>query len=255
MGTHDDRYFLLSGLISITFFIILWIVVFYTYNLTPMIAKHALHHSDILNVSLVIEENQDTQIDNFEPAIEDTSLHSVEEKPLITDTSIPDKIDTKSKHQISDLFSKVNNNKAESKSAIDIERIKKLEALEQEVSVTEKESRLSDKVHHLSLVKPSVKISSGSISEGPLVNEYHAKIQSIITTYWHPSKGMIGNQAIINIRLSPTGKLIGYKVIRYSNSGLFNTEVDRFENDLSRISFPAHPMSREANINLDLMAI
>lgn len=253
MDTNQERYFFLSGLLSISLFALLVFVAGYSIFISPKIERFAMVKSDVINVSIAIEPAQQTLSNTPLPSMEKTSdpmeenvQHIDRQKPLPQPEKVP---------EISDLFAQVKSQAVPKIKQENVKHTEQLDKLEKELMQPKDTSRFSDKVNTLALAKPSVKIVSAKGSEGPLVNEYHAKIQAIVTAYWHPPKGSLGHKAIINIRISPSGKLLGYKVIRYSGNGLFNSDVDRFEDFLLGVAFPVHPEKREANIDLDLMAI
>ncbi len=114
--------------------------------------------------------------------------------------------------------------------------------------------RFLDKVNKLTLAKPSVKMVSQGGSTGPLVNEYHAKIQALVHTYFRPPSGSAGEAARVRMNISASGKLMMYRIISYSGNGSFNNEVDWLKDRLSSVRFPEHPDGKDAVLEFILTA-
>jgi periplasmic protein TonB len=136
----------------------------------------------------------------------------------------------------------------------DHKRRDELNALEKEVMETKEHSRLSEKVSKVELAKPSVKMVPIGGSTGPIVNEYHAKIQGLVYTYFRPPSGSAGEMARVRMKISASGKLLEYKVLRSSRNSDFNGEVDWLKDRLNTVRFPEHPEGREAVLEFILTA-
>lgn len=153
---------------------------------------------------------------------------------------------------IDDLFSTVKSTKNKPKSIDNSNQVSELNALEEKVLTTKRDSKLFDKVKTLELAKSGVKIASSST--GPAVNEYNAKIQGIIYSNFHPASGTEGFAARIRISLSPDGRLLAYRVISYSGNAVFNAEVDWLKERLRQVGLPQHPQGEEAVFEIILTA-
>ncbi|MDD2780114.1 TonB C-terminal domain-containing protein [Sulfuricurvum sp.] len=246
MGSNQERYFFLSGLISFTLFITLVVLVGYSIVLTPKIEQFSMIQSDVINVSIALTDAKSTE-QNEPESLTSPAEPVVEEKPKEVEKPEP-------LTEISDLFAQVKQDKIPKKKIEDTAQRDELNALEKEVLERRDTPRFSDKVNKLALVKPAVKMVSQGGSTGPLVNEYHAKIQALVHTYFRPPSGSAGEIARVRMSISASGKLIAYRVISYSGNGSFNNEVDWLKDRLSSIRFPEHPDGKDALLEFILTA-
>lgn len=153
---------------------------------------------------------------------------------------------------IDDLFATVKTTKSNSKPMDNAKQLSELNALEEKVLSTKRNTKLFDKVKTFELAKSGVKMVSSST--GPAVNEYNAKIQGIIYANFHPANGTEGFAARVRITLSPDGKLLAYRVISYSGNAVFNAEVDWLKERLRQVGLPQHPQGEEAVFEIILTA-
>lgn len=243
MGSNQERYFFLSGLISFSLFIVLAALAGYSLILSPKIEQFAMIQSDVINVSITISETKETEQSTPEPAITPSEPEVAQKQNEVAEAEpVP---------EISDLFAQVKPDKTPKKKA---EENKQLNALEKEVLERKDVPRFSDKVNKVTLAKPSVKMIPQGGSTGPLVNEYHAKIQGLVYTYFRPPSGSAGEVSRVRMSISASGKLIAYRVIRYSGNSSFNSEIDWLKERLSSIRFPEHPDGKDTVLEFILTA-
>lgn len=247
MDTQQDRYFFLSGLISISLFLLLLLVVGYSFILTPKIEQFAMIKSDVINVSIAVSEEKPSEDIVPQPAAavpepvaqsNEATAESAESEP----TPVP---------EISDLFSDI---KPQKKAKEETKRQEQLNKIENDLMVRKETPRFTDKVSKVDLVKPSVKMMVQGGSTGPLVNEYHAKIQGIVYANFHPPTGTAGEVARVRMYITASGKLSSYKVSRYSANATFNSEVDWLKERLSSVRFPEHPEGKDTVLDFILTA-
>ncbi|MBD3798465.1 TonB C-terminal domain-containing protein [Sulfuricurvum sp.] len=246
MDTNHERYFLLSGFISIAFFALLLFLAGFSLFHSPKVEQSAMIQNDVIQVSISMEETQPQSISTPEPLVEEPVENSIE-MPKLT----PQK---ESVPEISDLFSHVKTEKIPKKSQEDAKHQDELNVLEKELSEQKDSPRISDRVSKIELAKPSIKMIVQGGSTGPVVNEYHAKIQGLVYTYFRPPNDSIGQSARIRMKISASGKLIAYSVLRQSSLNSFNHEVEWLKDRLSTIGFPEHPEGREAVLEFILTA-
>jgi protein TonB len=244
MSFNQDRYFFLSGLISITLFLVLLFISAYSLVLSPAIEQFSMKKSEYVSVSLMESTIAEVQTIS-EPLAAPDEPEPAEEKPTVEEEEIP---------EISDLFSQVKVEKTPKKTREESKHREELNALEKEILEQKDSPRFSDKVSKVDLAKPSVKMVTQGGSSGPLVNEYHAKIQALVYTYFRPPAGTAGEAARVRMSISASGKLISYKVISYSGSRSFNSEVEWLKDRLVSVRFPEHPEGKEAILEFILTA-
>ncbi len=247
MGLHNERYFFLSGLISLSLFAFLVILIGYSVLTSAKIEQFAMTQSEFVSVSIAVsEQNAQTETMSETPQ---TVTQPLEEKPVPVEEKVPE-----AAPEISDLFSQVKPRSEPKKNPEKAKRSEELSALEKDIMTPAQKQRFTDKVKNIELVKPGLKMVVQGGSSGPIVNEYHAKIQGLIYAHFHPPTGSEGQAARVRIKISPAGKLISYKVIAYSGNASLNSEIDWLKERLGSVLFPSHPERRDAVLECILTA-
>lgn len=245
MDTNQERYFFLSGIISISLFAVLVLLAGYTLLVPPQIDSYAMTQSEIVNISIAIAEPTEEKEAVVQESSEVSEATPEEEAEMTREEPVP---------EISDLFSQVKVDKTPKKREEEHKRRDELNNLEKELLQTKEHSSFLEKVNKVELAKPSVKMVPQGGSTGPLVNEYHAKIQGLVYTYFRPPSGSVGEMARIRMKLSASGRLVEYKILRFSKNGPFNHEVEWLKDRLSTVRFPEHPEGRDAVLEFILTA-
>lgn len=249
MHLDNERYFYISGFLSFgfTLFIVLSIGLRFFSISSPQ--SFALRQSETISISLYDTPHKSTANAPFpepspQPQVQEERSEAPEQKAKEM-VKVP---------EITDLFSTVKptieNKKSNEKSNV----VPNLSALEEKVLSSKRDSQFSEKVKTLDLAKSSVKMAAVSGSTGPLVNEYHAKIQGIIYTNFHPASGTEGYAARIRIAVNSDGRMTSYKVLSYSGNTVFNAEVDWLKERLRQVGFPSHPNGEDSIFEIILTA-
>ncbi len=109
-----------------------------------------------------------------------------------------------------------------------------------------------DKISKLLKSKDSKNTKSSTASE---VNEYLAKIQAIVYNHFMPPANSEGHTVRAVIELSAIGKMIDFRIIRYSSNEALNDECDRIKARLVGVLFPINPdnkpLIKQINITSD----
>ncbi|MEW5832493.1 MAG: TonB C-terminal domain-containing protein [Campylobacterota bacterium] len=248
MNSHNERYFFISGLIAFSFFAVLVLLIGYSLAAANKIEQFAMVQSDVVSVSIadVTEVTRSEPPEQSEPSAD---LSPAEEEAVpeakTPEEPVPD---------ISDLFAQVKPKNDPKKSPETQKRNEQLNALEQELLKPKETLRISDKVKKVELSRPGMKMVVQGASSGPIVNEYHAKIQGLIYARFHPPSGSQGQAARVRITIDAAGRLVSYKVIAYSRSVSLNGEVDWLRERLETVVFPPHPEGRDAVLECILTA-
>ena len=251
MSLNDERYFYLGGGIAFAFFTFLVALIGYTVIAPSKIEQFALTKSDYVSVSIDISTSKPVSKPVVKSEVEPKPQ---EEKPDPVKAVNPPNEQKQSVPDISDLFSKLTPQKTPKKPDENNQKLEALNALERQLNNHSNTPQLAEKVKNTTLAKPSIQIVSKSGSSGPLVNEYHAKIQALIYANYYPPTGSQGQSARVRIYLSATGKLSGYRVIAYSTNQPFNNEVDWLKDRLGNIMFPPNPDGKDSVIEIILTA-
>ncbi len=253
---NNSKYFYLSGLLSLSLFT-LFLVLFVTIVLQQeKLKQYALKKDNYISVSINMEAlNKKTYKKEKKKEIKKKPQRKQEikqEKPKPKEKPVePKKPQPQPKKvvpKVSDLFSSVKTEKIVPKEKKKPEIDKKL--LSKLSKQTEKKEIIEENAA-TSMIK-KIEITSESASTSPDVNEYLAKIQAIIYEQFYPPMNSAGESAVIAIRLDRFGKLVSYKVLRYSGNDLFNNEVDRLERRLKRLTFVKHPEGKTESIKIIL---
>lgn len=245
MHLDNERYFYISGFLSLgfTLFIVLSIGLRFFSISSPQ--SFALRQSETISISLYdaphkSSTNAPLPVPSSQPQVQEERSEALEQKVK----------EVFKVSEITDLFSTIKPTKENQKSNM----VPNLNVLEEKILSTKRDSQFSEKVKRLELAKSSVKMASASGSTGPQVNEYHAKIQGIIYTNFHPASGTEGYAARIRIAISDEGKMTSYKVLSYSGNGVFNAEVDWLKERLRQVGFPSHPYGEDSIFEIILTA-
>ncbi len=252
-NSHEDRYFYISGVISLTFFsavVFLFALVIIHKN---SIDTFAMQEDNYISVSLDMDVLVPTK-NNAKPDPKPTPKEEVkpEPEPQVDEIeSTPDPVNT----DVSSLFDDVWTQSADTKVVKKEEKVdsKRLAAIEKRIETkeTKKVQKASDTIKTLELVKPSIEVVGASASTAPEVNKYLAKIHALVKGKFFPPASTEGESAKVRVELDANGNVTRYKVLVYSGSTIFNEEVDRLEKRLHRMSFPKNPDG--TSISLDII--
>lgn len=246
MNLHYQRYFLQSGLI--TFFLIVLLCLFFVSDVLHSAKPDAfaMIKSDVISISL---DDTPARVSKVMAPPVPLVKKQVEEVEKASDapSAVVEKVP-----EIEDLFATVKITKSKPKPIDHTKQTSELNALEEKVLTSKRDSKFFEKVKTLELAKSGVKMVSSST--GPAVNEYNAKIQGIIYANFHPASGTEGFAARVRVSLSPEGKLLGYHVISYSGNAVFNAEVDWLKERLRQVGLPQHPHGESAVFEIILTA-
>lgn len=250
MGFNDERYFYISGAISFSIFALLIALFASTLLQTSKIQNFAMIQSDTISVSLQMDVTPAKPVEMSE---------SVPEKPIpkeeeqeVQEVSKPSE---EAVPEIGDLFSTLNVKEAPKKKKEEKKKDDTLQNLEKQILERQNnQQHFTDKVKSMQLVQPSIQMVPAGGSTGPIVNEYHAKIQALVYTNFHPATGTQGAVSRVKVVISSDGRLLSYKVLSYSSNTSFNAEIDWLKERLKKVSFPPHPEGKDAVLEFILTA-
>ncbi len=246
---NNDRYFYLSGFISISLFV-LFLLLFISMMLQQeKLKQFALKKDNYISISIdtpLINKKTFKKNIKKEPPSPKKEIKKEEPKPI--EKPVVQKKTEDMKKNISDLFSSVTTQKIEEKKekkpVVDKKLLSKLSR--QTAKKTVSESAMAS-----SMIK-KIEISSQSTSTSPDVNEYLARIQAIIYEHFYPPMNSEGHSAVISIRFDSFGKMLSYKVLTYSGNDMFNSEVDSLKARLQVLTFAKHPQGKSENLKIIL---
>jgi len=250
MLEHDERYFYLGGVISLSFFsLILFLfmmVMLQKHEITVFAMKKDNYISVSLNTDIAVPSKNDVK-----PTLEPTPEAKPEAAPEPEPEIVSEPVETDVASLFDDVWTQQTDTKiVEKKEPVDTKR---LSAIEKRIEVKEhaKSAQAQEALKEISLTKTSQEASGASVSTAPEVNEYLAKIHLLVKSKFFPPASSEGETAKVRVTLDANGKLLRYKVLIYSTSTVFNQEVDRLESRLKRLSFSQNPDGK--SISLDII--
>jgi len=255
-SSHEERYFYISGLISLSLFsaviFLFALVVLHKSSIDTFAMQEDNYISVSLNMDVVIPTKNDAKPDPQPTPIEETIPEPAPEPAVEEIESTPEPVNT----DVSSLFDDVWTQSADTKVVKKEEKIdtKRLAAIEKRIKTkeTKKTQKASDMIKTLELVKPSIEVVGASASTAPEVNKYLAKIHAQIKSKFYPPASTEGNSAKVRVKIDANGRVINYRVIVYSGSSIFNEEVDRLKSRLQRMTFPKNPDGKTISLEIIL---
>jgi protein TonB len=82
------------------------------------------------------------------------------------------------------------------------------------------------------------------------VNEYFAKIQAIVYNYFNPPQNSQGHTVKAVIILGAFGKVLDFRILRYSSNLDLNNECDKMKQRLLNIVFPVNPKNKSGKYTI-----
>jgi len=253
---REDRYFYISGLISLSLFsavvLLFALVVLHKSSIDTFAMQEDNYISVSLNMDLVIPTQNDAK-PVPEPTPKQEVIPEPEPEPAVEEIeSTPEPVNT----DVSSLFDDVWTQSADTKVVKKEETVdtKRLAAIEKRIKTkeTKKSQKASDKIKTLELVKPSIEVVGASASTAPEVNKYLAKIHAQVKSKFYPPASSEGSSAKVRVKLDANGNVTSYRVLVYSGSNIFNEEVDRLERRLKRMTFPKNPDGKSISLEIIL---
>ncbi len=222
----NQRYFYISGIISFSLF--LFFVAMFVLMLFQVqdIKKYGFKKEKYVSVSIDF-----TPLPSTKPAVKST--HSpIVQKQVVTKTKNID---------VQNLFSDVWTQKIDNsvvRKKINSKRISEIQKqikFKSDKKVTPIDNKLDKNV-----LTPSKKETKAT-STANEVNEYLAKIQSIVYQHFNVPLNSQGNSVKTLIELDPFGKMLDFRILRYSSNDELNSEADKIKERLQNVVFPQNP--------------
>ena len=221
---NNSNYFYISGLISLSLFILILSLFALMMFSVDKVNSFALKKDNYISISLVSPKVQ------TKAAKKNTqSLPSSSESEALSED-----ID------VNDLFSDVWTKKIVKKEKKPINS-KRMNAIQKKIKKIESNrvESLSDKLNKIDNSKSNEQRSTSSTAQE--VNEYLAKIQAIVYQYFYVPENSQGHSVKTVIELSALGKVIAFRVLTYSSNEALNEEVDKIKDRLQYVIFPKSP--------------
>lgn len=234
---ENRSYFILSGAISLSFFIVILVLFFYTLFAPADTKTYALEKGSFVSVSLDTPKVQ-TKKDN---------------KKVVTPVKESKSVSEVKEVDVGDLFSSVPTQ--------EIVKTKKVVEKKEEKRLQEPQKRpkpktqndvdsILQKINNLDAIVSDEE--SNPTSSGDEVNEYLAKIQALVYEQFYPPTNSEGNTVKVVIELSAIGKVIDFRILSYSSNQALNEECDRIKDRLKGIIFPINPKNKSGSTIINI---
>jgi len=227
----SSRNFYLSGLISITLFL-LFLFSFLVMMFNPSkINTFALHKDNFISISLET------------PKVKTQSIQKVEKAASVEKSVDTPNEDIDVNNLFNDVWTKKITHKKEIKRKVNSKR---LSEIAKKIKTTENNDvkSLSEIVKNIESVKTNNENTNSSTAEQ--VNEYLAKIQAIVYQYFHVPANSEGSSVKSVIELNALGKVIDFRILRYSDNEALNREADGIAKRLRYVVFPKNPQNKSS---------
>jgi len=236
---NNNKYFYISGFISISLFLLFVSLFFYMMVTSVDIKSYALKKENYISVSLDIVSA--TKKKNTKAI-----LKKVEE---VKEIETPEIL---KKPNINNLFSKIATKKIK-KEIVEKpkEIVRNLDELSKKIKITSENKtkpllETNDKVNNIS-------DKNSKVSTGDVVNEYNAKINALVHQKFYPPENSQGSEVQVIIELSSLGKLLDFRVLKYSSNDALNKVVDNMKEKLMSVIFPISPNNNSQRIIINLI--
>ncbi len=233
---ENRSFFILSGAISLSFFIIILATFFYMMFAVIDTKTYALTKDNFVSISVTAPKVQ-TKQDNKKVV---TPVEESKTTPEVKEVDV------------GSLFSAV--------ATQDIVKTKKVVEKTEEKRKQDVQKRpqpkqqneidaLMQKINNIDAVKDE---ESNPTSTGDEVDEYIAKIQALVYEHFLPPKNSQGNTVKVVIELSAIGKVIDFRILTYSSVSALNEECDRIKDRLKNVVFPVNPKNKSGSYIINI---
>ena len=225
--------FYISGFISISLFIFFLVLFVFMMFSPTRLNQFALTKDNYISISLDMPKitTKSSKKNNFTPAKE-------KKQP----TPVTPNIDVGS--LFNNVWTKNIKKKKVKKRVVDSKRIQEIQ---KKINTTKnnKVSDISKKINKINnAVASDVDAHKSSANE---INEYLAKIQALVYTYFNPPQNSQGNSVKAVINLSSIGKVLDFRILNYSANSSLNDECDLIKERLMSVVFPINPQNKSGN--------
>ena len=154
---------------------------------------------------------------------------------------------TKSKNiDVNNLFSDVWTEKIEHKKIKRKVNSKRINEIQKQLKLKENNKVKPVNETIKKLQQAEEKTNEDASSAANEVNEYLAKIQTIVYQHFNVPPNTEGNSVKTVIELDPFGKMIDFRILNYSSSEALNSEVDKIKKRLTNVVFPQNPQHKSS---------
>jgi protein TonB len=225
---NTNRYFYLSGALSFLLFLFFLSIVFFMMMKSDKTKIFALKKDNYISVSI------DMSVAKARKTLKQTPEKSLSE--VVQEDTPPEDLN------IDSLFSDVWTQKIKTPKTKPVKQNpRKLQEIQKQLKKVKKNDVKSVSEMFENINTKKVEEKSTSKSSGTEVNEYLAKIQALVYSYFYPPPNSEGNSVKAVITLSALGKVQDFRILNYSANEALNKESDLIKDRLKNVVFPKNP--------------
>lgn len=233
--------FLISGILSFSFYILLCFLVVYYISSPPVKKYTAKTKVTVLELDVIVEKSdkkriekkEDKKIEKKEEVVEKAASVAAEKKPDLK--SLFANVKTKSKKVAKKEVNKV-------VKSIDPKRFKSKFEKQKKSSNVKLDKLLNDK-------KTTTNVRSSSKSKSKESDEYFSEVSALLDV-WVPLIREDGLMATVLVIISPNGRF-DYRFTRYSGNNDFDLSLKAFLEEQKSIMYPKPKKRKKVQINVD----
>lgn len=233
--------FLISGILSFSFYILLCFLVVYYISSPPVKKYTAKTKVTVLELDVIVEKSdkkriekkEDKKIEKKEEVVEKAASIAAEKKPDLK--SLFANVKTKSKKVAKKEVNKV-------VKSIDPKRFKSKFEKQKKSSNVKLDKLLNDK-------KTTTNVRSSSKSKSKESDEYFSEVSALLDV-WVPLIREDGLMATVLVIISPNGRF-DYRFTKYSGNNDFDLSLKAFLEEQKSIMYPKPKKRKKVQINVD----
>lgn len=230
--------FVISGFISVGLFSLFLALFLYMFLSSTKLHVYAMKKDNYISVSIVMPETNKQNSHKSSSAVVNTASSFSEPKNV----------------DINDLFDNVWTRKIDKKRVKKTVDERKLNDLQKKIKIQKKAPASSVDSKAIDTNAHEQNDEKALASKSMYVNEYLAKIQSIVYKHFYPPQNSQGNSVKALISLSPIGKVEDFRILEYSANVALNKECDKIKERLMTVLFPLNPENKSGNYVVILTA-
>ena len=226
--------FLISGIISFSFYIFLCFLVIYYITKPPPKKYTTKVNTTVIELDMIVEKSDKKRIEKKEEVvIKKAASKAAEKKPDLK--SLFANVSTKSKKVAKKEVNKV-------VKSIDPKRFKSKFEKQKKSSNVKLDKLLNDK-------KTTTNVRSSSKSKSKESNEYFSEVSALLDA-WVPLIRQDNLAATVLVIISPNGKF-NYRFSKYSGNSDFDNSLKAFLEEQKSIMYPKPKQGKKVQINVD----
>lgn len=224
----NNTNFYLSGLISFSLFILVFLLFAILLFDSQSSKKFALKKDDFISISLISTK------------VPIPIIKKQKSTPIVNEADSSENKEVDINNLFSDVWTKKIIHKKEETKPQDTKR---LLAIQKKIKASKVNSvkSIAQKVNNTKSDKKTEQISTADE-----VNEYLAKIQAIVYEYFNVPPNSEGSSVKTVIELDALGKVLDFRVLNYSNNTALNAEADKIRERLMYVTFPKNPQKKSS---------